>query len=235
MERQSTLGELVTGIAHEIKNPLAGIKTSAQVLEDSFSPGDVRAHLVSRIIKEINKSDELLKRFFTFAKPSKPKQEYYHISNIINGIYLLMASRLRKQKISYDVRFDDEIPRIFVDESQIEQAVLNLFLNALAAMKSGGKLVVESGVNSGKKFEKQKYNMGAVYIRIKDNGIGIPIEDQEKIFNPFYTTKSNRMGLGLSISARLLEENDATLEVDSEPGKGSAFTIYFPLVEKQYK
>jgi len=232
MERQSTLGELAAGIAHEIRNPLAGIKTSAQVLEESFSPGDFRSQLVSRIVREIDRSNDLLKRFFNFAKPNKPKQEFHHVRHFVDGVYLLMATRMRKKKISYDARFDDEIPNVFVDESQIEQVVLNLFLNALEAMPNGGKLSLEAGIDKNTRFENKKYQTGAVSIRISDNGIGIPFEDQEKIFNPFYTTKSDGMGLGLSISSRLLEENDAKLEVSSKPDKGSVFTIYLPILEK---
>lgn len=231
MERQSTLGELAAGIAHEIRNPLAGIKTSAQVLEESFSPGDYRAQLVTRIVKEIDRSNELLKRFFNFTRPNKPKQDFHNIRHIVDGVYILMSSRMRKKKISYDTRFDDDLPNIFVDESQIEQVILNLFLNALEAMQNGGTLSVAIGVDPQIKFEEERYDKGAAYIKITDTGIGIPAEKQEKIFNPFYTTKSDGLGLGLSISIRLLEENNAKIEVQSEPGKGSTFSIYFPLVK----
>lgn len=231
MERQSTLGELAAGIAHEIRNPLAGIKTSAQVLEESFSLGDFRSQLVARIVKEIDRSNELLKRFFNFARPNKPRQGFHNLRHIVDGVYMLMASRMRKKKISYDAHFDDDLPNVFVDESQIEQVVLNLFLNALDAMQNGGKLAIDAGTKTGVKFENERYNNGAVFLKIQDSGTGIPPENQEKIFNPFYTTKSDGMGLGLSISTRLLEENDAKLEVLSETGKGSTFTIYLPVIK----
>ena len=98
IERLATLGEVSAGIAHEIRNPLAGIKTSAQVLEESFSPGDHRSQLVARIVKEIDRSNELLKKFFNFAKPGKPRQEFVALDTLIEGVYLLLSSKKRKKE-----------------------------------------------------------------------------------------------------------------------------------------
>jgi len=206
MDRLATLGELSAGIAHEIRNPLAGIKTSAQVLEESFSPGDFRSQLVSRIVKEIDRSNQLLKKFFNFAKPSKPKQEFQHIEMIIDGVYLLLASRLRKRNILFKTDIADGIPEVYIDGSQVEQVILNVFINAVEAISSDGEIKVK---------------------------IRIPEDKLEKIFNPFFTTKSDGVGLGLSISSRLLEENGGKIELDSEEGEGTTFKIYLPIIEKQ--
>lgn len=101
MDRLATLGEVSAGIAHEIRNPLAGIKTSAQVLEESFSPGDERSQLIRRIVKEIDRSNDLLKKFFNFAQPGKPKQDFVSLDALVEGVYLLLASRMRKKNISF--------------------------------------------------------------------------------------------------------------------------------------
>lgn len=231
MDRLATLGELAAGIAHEIRNPLAGIKASAQVLEESFSPGDFRSQLVTRIVKEIDRSNELLKRFFNFARPSKPKQDSYNIEMIIDGVYLLLAPRLKKNKIGFRSSFAADTPQVFVDESQMEQVILNLFMNAIDAMKEGGEIFVETGVIPEMKLCEEKEKRAAVYVRITDTGAGIPSEKLEKIFNPFYTTKSDGVGLGLSISNRLLEENGGKIEVDSKAGNGAAFTLYLPVIK----
>ncbi len=229
MERLATLGEISAGIAHEIRNPLAGIKTSAQVLEESFSPGDFRSQLVSRIVKEIDRSNDLLKRFFNFAKPGRPKQEFQDIEMIIDGVYLLMAPRLKKRNITFHTDFSSEMPRLYIDGSQIEQVILNLFINAVEAMPEGGKIMINTKIVKEYVFEQGSQQ--AVVVEIADTGRGIPIDQQEKIFNPFFTTKSDGVGLGLSISTRLLEENGGKIEVDSAEGKGSSFRIYFPVIE----
>ena len=233
MDRLATLGELSAGIAHEIRNPLAGIKTSAQVLEESFSPGDFRSQLVSRIVKEIDRSNELLKKFFNFAKPSKPKQEFQNIEMIIDGVYLLLASRLRKKNILFKTDFAESIPQVYIDSSQIEQVILNVFLNAVEAITSGGEIHVKISIAKNTKLKEDSALSDAVCIGVSDNGIGIPDEKLEKIFNPFFTTKSDGVGLGLSISSRLLEENGGKIELESEEGAGTTFKIYLPIIEKK--
>jgi PAS domain S-box-containing protein len=232
MDRLATLGELSAGIAHEIRNPLAGIKTSAQVLEESFSPGDFRSQLVSRIVKEIDRSNELLKKFFNFAKPSKPKQEFQNIEMIIDGVYLLLASRLRKKNILFKTDFAESIPQVYIDSSQIEQVILNVFLNAVEAITNGGEIHVKISIVKNVKLKEDIAPSDAVFIAISDNGVGIPDERLEKIFNPFFTTKSDGVGLGLSISSRLLEENGGKIELESEEGRGTTFKIYLPIIEK---
>ena len=233
MDRLATLGELSAGIAHEIRNPLAGIKTSAQVLEESFSPGDFRSQLVLRIVKEIDRSNELLKKFFNFAKPSKPKQEFQNIEMIIDGVYLLLASRLRKKNILFKTDFAESIPQVYIDSSQIEQVILNVFLNAVEAITSGGEIHVKISIAKNTKLKEDSALSDAVCIGVSDNGIGIPDEKLEKVFNPFFTTKSDGVGLGLSISSRLLEENGGKIELESEEGAGTTFKIYLPIIEKK--
>ncbi|HEM49073.1 MAG TPA: PAS domain-containing protein [Caldithrix sp.] len=230
MDRLATLGELSAGIAHEIRNPLAGIKTSAQVLEESFSPGDFRSQLVSRIVKEIDRSNELLKKFFNFAKPSKPKQEFQNIEMIIDGVYLLLASRLRKKNILFKTDFAESIPQVYIDSSQIEQVILNVFLNAVEAITNGGEIHVKISIAKHVKLKEDSAPSDAVCIGIADDGVGIPDEKLEKVFNPFFTTKSDGVGLGLSISSRLLEENGGKIELESEEGTGTLFRIYLPII-----
>lgn len=232
MERLATLGELSAGIAHEIRNPLAGIKTSAQVLEESFSPGDFRSQLVSRIVKEIDRSNELLKKFFNFAKPSKPKQEFQNIEMIIDGVYLLLASRLRKKNILFKTDFAESIPQVYIDSSQIEQVILNVFLNAVEAIINSGEIHVKIFIAQKTKLKEDSALSDAICIRISDDGVGIPDDRLEKVFNPFFTTKSDGVGLGLSISSRLLEENGGKIELESKEDEGTTFRIYLPIIEQ---
>lgn len=232
MDRLATLGELSAGIAHEIRNPLAGIKTSAQVLEESFSPGDFRSQLVSRIVKEIDRSNELLKKFFNFAKPSKPKQKFQNIEMIIDGVYLLLASRLRKKNILFKTDFTEFIPQVYIDSSQIEQVILNVFLNAVEAIINSGEIHIKISIAQKIKLKEDSALSDAICIGISDNGVGIPDDKLEKVFNPFFTTKSDGVGLGLSISSRLLEENGGKIELESKENEGTTFRIYLPIIEK---
>lgn len=229
MERLATLGEVSAGIAHEIRNPMAGIKTSAQVLEESFSPNDFRAQLVSRIVKEIDRSNELLKKFFKFAKPSRPQQEFVDIEKIIEGVHLLLVSRMKKKKIQFKSEYSKDLPKAFVDESQIEQVIVNLILNAMDSIESSGEIKVSTSLTKLESDSEKSQANEMVLIQFQDSGKGIEDEILEKIFNPFFTTKSDGIGMGLAISSRLVEENGGRLEVTSEVKKGANFLLYLPI------
>lgn len=235
MDRLATLGELATGIAHEVRNPLGGIKTAAQVLEESFGEGDRRIELVTRIVREIDRVNNLLTDFFKFAKPVKPSREYHDIESIIDAVYLLLAAQLNSKKITFREEFSDIVPKIYADMHQVEQVLMNIFLNSIQAMPQGGELKVKTYMTtvgdspnlhwSDDIFDK---NLQFVAIEVSDTGNGIPTENLEKIFNPFFTTKSEGLGLGLSICSRLVAENNGNIHVDSIVGKGSTFTILLP-------
>ena len=235
MERLALLGELSAGIAHEIRNPLAGIKAAAQVLQENYSPDDVPSQLIERIVREVDKANRLLKEFFKFARPTPPKFAYYDIQMIIDSVYLLLAPRLKKRNIKFVEHAEENIPQVYVDETQIEQVILNLFLNAIDAMPAGGTI----SVNVYKKklnlldSEKEKYAISDkelfyVLVEVSDTGVGIPPEQLPKIFNPFFTTKPEGLGLGLSICSRLIEENRGKIDVVSKKGKGTTFIIALP-------
>jgi PAS domain S-box-containing protein len=238
MERLALLGELSAGIAHEIRNPLAGIKASAQVLQESLSHEDFRSELINRIVKEVDKSNRLLKEFFKFARPLPPRFGLYDIEMIIDSVYLLLAPRFKKNNIKFTKEFEDQIPQVHIDETQIEQVILNFFLNAVDVMPNGGELKAKT---SKKKISLQdigseKYITSEdnqhVIVEISDTGKGIKPEIIDKIFNPFFTTKKDGLGLGLSICSRLIEENQGKVDVSSTPGKGTTFILALPTSEK---
>lgn len=235
MERLALLGELAAGIAHEIRNPMAGIKASAQILLESLPEDDYRRQLLTRIIREVDKSNGLLTEFFTFARPTRPKANFHNIELIIDSVYLLLAPRLRNRKIQFVEEFEEDLPQVYVDEHQIEQVILNLFLNAMDAMVEGGKLTVRTRKRelslveqkqAGVKLSGEK--LGYVLVEVQDTGPGIPAHLIDKIFNPFFTTKPEGVGLGLSICTRLVEENRGKLDVVSKPGEGTTFIVALP-------
>lgn len=235
MERLALLGELSAGIAHEIRNPLAGIKASAQVLQESLSHEDFRSELINRIVKEVDKSNRLLKEFFKFARPLPPRFGFFDIEMIIDSVYLLLAPRLKKNNIKFKEEFEDHIPQVYIDETQIEQVILNFFLNAVDVMIDGGELRVRTSKQKLGLLDAppEKYIIAGedlyyVIVEISDTGKGIKPEVIDKIFNPFFTTKKDGLGLGLSICSRLIEENRGKVDVVSTPGKGTTFVLALP-------
>ncbi len=225
MDRMALLGELATGIAHEIRNPLAGIKSSAEVIKESFSPGDFRSPMVSRIIREVDRSNHLLKRFFDYAQPVKPKSEARRVQQIVDAVAMLLKTRLRKQKVRLELHLHDDLPEVLVDSGQIEQALMNIMLNAAEAVERDGAIKITT------EWQQSDSHTPSFYLVISDNGCGIAAQNLERIFNPFFTTKSQGIGLGLSIAMRLIKENGGDLEVQSTEGEGSVFKIKLPLAK----
>lgn len=235
MDRLATLGELSTSIAHEVRNPLAGMKACAQVVEETFEPNDKRIELIQRIVKEIDRTNNLLNDFFKFAKPRKPAKGYCDVEMIIDNVYLLVATQMKKHNITYKENFKRVTPQVYVDMNQIEQVILNIMINAIQQMNEGGTVKSRTytttvGDKPNLDWDEEVYDtkLSFVAIEISDSGPGIPKENIEKIFNPFFTTKEGGTGLGLSISSRLVEENGGKLYVESQPGEGSVFTIILP-------
>jgi signal transduction histidine kinase len=178
-------------------------------------------------VKEIDRSNELLKKFFKFAKPGKPKQEFVNLEYLLKGIYLLLEPRMNKKNIIMKTNFCSAMPLVYIDENQIVQVMINLFLNSMDAIKSGGTITVTTKKVSSENADEENKEWGV--IEVEDTGSGIAQENLEKIFNPFFTTKSDGVGLGLSISSRLIEENGGRVEVSSALGKGTKFSLYLPM------
>jgi len=235
MERLALLGELSAGIAHEIRNPLAGIRAAAQLLQENNNQDDFQNQIIERIIREVDKANKLLKEFFKFAKPSKPNLKFHDLELLIDGVYLLLSPQLRKKNIEFVTNFGEEVSQVYVDDTQIEQVLINLFLNSIDAMPEGGRLAVSTykrNINIlDPKMTNYDLDNNQLYyslIEIADTGSGISPQNLEKIFNPFFTTKPSGLGLGLPICSRLVGENGGNLDVDSKAGHGTKITLALP-------
>jgi len=230
MDRLASLGVLASGIAHEIKNPLAGIKTMAQACEEEIEQDDPRKEYLIRIGKQVNRLDELLKTFFAFARPKPPDRKPCRISSIISEVLPLLEKKMSKQKIKYAHHIPDDLPTVNVDMQQMQQVLLNLMLNAIDAMPGGGEIDISVQVVShhGSALDSAR-RADYLQIMIKDNGTGIPEEKRETIFDPFYTTKSTGLGLGLSIVYRIIDEHQGRIRVHSIIDQETTFFIELPL------
>lgn len=240
MDRVASLGVLASGIAHEIRNPLAGIKTMAQTLEEEIEPDDSRREYTSRIIRQVNRLDELLRTFFSYARPRQPVRKFHRLQEIVEEVYTLLENRFVTSEIEFISEYSDNLPLVVVDFQQIQQVFFNLILNALDAMPNKGSLKVSArsietiifAVDRRKK-RYQKTNQNSVFVEVKvtDSGEGIMPEDLEAVFDPFFTTKPQGTGLGLSIVQRIIEEHEGEIRVKSDQGKGTTFIILLPTEE----
>jgi PAS domain S-box-containing protein len=237
MDRLASLGVLASGIAHEIRNPLAGIKTVAQTLEEDLDSSDGKREYVARIIRQVNRMDDLLKTLFSYARPKSPVPRQCRLQDIVNEVKPLMEQRFDKKGIQLLESYAPDLPPVYVDFQQIQQVFINLFLNAIDAMPSGGQLTVSARPSWTllKRVDRhsQRYpspNHRTLYsqVCVTDTGEGIPRENLQAIFDPFFTTKPQGSGLGLSIVYRIIEEHNGDIQVESEPGKGTTFALLLP-------
>lgn len=225
-DRLSALGELSAGMAHEIKNPLGVIKSSAEILERRLEKGEQEGLLASAISEEAIRLSALLESFLQFARPRPPKNNLCQINAVIGKTLLLLDSEISRAGIDLKKSFQDDVPPLYSDENQIHQVLVNLIINAVQAMPEGGFLKIETELssfpgNSGPEGE-------AVLISVADTGPGISPETRDQIFNPFYTTKEKGTGLGLSITFRIISGLGGELKLESST-EGTTFKIYLPV------
>lgn len=218
-EKLAAMGELAAGIAHEVRNPLGAIKTSAQFLEDKFSPGDIRYKFTKLIIREVERLDQLVERLLNFARPGEKDFQYEDVNELIENSLAVAVLKIHDQRLVIDKRYGAAIPRLFVDAKRLQQAFLNILLNAIDAMPCGGVL----GISTSFEAESQR-----IRIEFCDTGEGIPPQRLARIFTPFFTTRQKGTGLGLAIVSRIISEHNGTIEVESKVGEGTVFTIMLP-------
>ncbi len=217
-DRMSALGQLSAGMAHEIRNPLGAIQGAVEILRDDYGPQDAKYEFIRILLKETDRLNRIVQEFLGFAAPKKPELRQADVNEELESVLTLAAQEARKLGVTVDKRLNPAVGKQRLDAGLLNQAFLNLVLNALQSMPQGGVLTVESSLNNG-----------MVVARIADTGAGISKENRKKLFSPFFTTKKNGTGLGLAITYRIIENHHGTIDVASEPGKGTAFTVKLPV------
>jgi PAS domain S-box-containing protein len=218
-ERLSSLGELTAGVAHELRNPLAGIKINTQVLSRKKDLPEMEKKLLNSTQEGIEKIQKIVDDMLHFAKPKASHFKEEEINEVVEKSLVILQTKLKKGNIVSVFEQGQELPQVRIDIHQIQQVLINLMLNAIQAMEKGGTLTLRT-------FPEGE---GGVGVEVRDTGVGIARSHLKKIFDPFFTTKSEGTGLGLSISLKILEKHGATIDAISEEGKGSTFTIHFPV------
>ncbi len=218
----SSLGELAGSIAHEIKNPLIAIQGFAKRIAKARDLEKVRRY-AELIDKEAGRLANVLMKLLDFSRMDEPRREKHDLNDIVEDTVLFMEHHLTRFKgVNVEVLRSSEPVVVAIDRIHIQQALVNLINNAAQAMPKGGTITISSGTEDGFGF-----------ISVADEGGGIDKEIMESIFEPFFTTKpkGEGTGLGLSLSRRLLETNQGSLNVETKPGKGSTFRMLLPLIE----
>jgi signal transduction histidine kinase len=217
-DRLVALGEMAAGMAHEIRNPLAGIRTGVEYL-GRFLDEDKKG-AVTMIVKEIKRLNRIVTDMTSYANRPPIKLDKTSISEIVDISLGFMKNELEERKIEIIKGYDPQVPPVLLDSDQIREVFDNILINAVQATEESGKIIITTGTDeSGTK----------AVVRITDNGCGISEQDRERIFNPFFTTKKGGTGLGLSICYRIISEHNGYMVISSKKDKGTTVKIVLPI------
>jgi signal transduction histidine kinase len=216
-EHLATLGELATGLAHEIRNPLAGIAGVIEIIGRDLPTTSPARAVVKEVRVEIAQINRILTDLLQTARPHPPEIRRSDLNTTVEHAVMLARQQALSKPIQIELKKDPVLPEVEHDSGQIHQVLLNLLLNSIQAMEGSGKITVD--------LERQDESAAIV---VTDSGKGIPPETLPNIFRPFYTTKGNGTGLGLSLARRIVEEHHGRIDVSSAIGKGSRFVVLLP-------
>jgi signal transduction histidine kinase len=223
-DQLASLGRLAVGLAHEIKNPLAGIKGALEILrEDNVEKRT--ATLYDAMLEELERVNTTLQLLLESARPSPPQMVETDVRRLIKEAIYLLRPGLKRNGVTLRYEFGRDPKTAALDGAKIRQVLINLIQNAAEAMDTGGNIVVRAA-----EFPEDH---GGLILAVEDDGPGITEENQKKIFDPFFTTKFSGTGLGLAIARRLVEQQGGTLQVDSKPGQGTTFYVLLPSPEAE--
>jgi two-component system, NtrC family, sensor histidine kinase AtoS len=227
MDRLASLGEISSGIAHEIRNPLAAIKTTAQAMEEEMEPEDPKREFLSRIVKEIDRLDTMLRTFFSFAKPKRPTYVRCDIRDVVKEVLLLIGKDVKNKRIEIIEKYAPDLPAVHGDFQQLQQVFLNLLLNSVEFMDPDREKKIFITAWEKKNTHKKRI----LEVSLTDTGVGIDDEHINKIFDPFFTTTAKGTGLGLSITYRIVQRHGGSIAVNSKTGQGTTFIINLPTID----
>jgi two-component system sensor histidine kinase HydH len=222
--RLASIGKLAAGVAHEIRNPLSSIKGFATYFKEKFQASPEENKIAETMVYEAERLNRAVTQLLEFARPVSVEVGEVSLEELVSHSIKLVENDLRLKHIDYDIKILSDKRLIRTDRDRMNQVLLNLYLNAIDAMESGGKLTVTvAGAAKG----------GHVMIRVGDTGPGIPEDNMAHIFDPYFTTKNTGTGLGLAIVYRIIEALGGAVEVESDSGKGTVFTLTIPCGKKE--
>ena len=237
-DRLAFLGTFAAGVAHEVKNPLGGIRGAAQLLSRRIKEKGLTEY-TNVIVREVDRLNKILEEVLDFANPRKINPLPINIHEVLDTIILLGDAMAQNKEVRIIKSYDPSLPLITGDKEPLTQVFLNLIKNSIEAVARDGEIMVntrvltdfhlvegrEANIHSGHKTAKM------ASIEIKDNGCGISKENMEKIFTPFFTTKAKGSGLGLALSFRIIKEHGGFFRIESTEGKGTTISVFLPIAE----
>ena len=226
-DRLASLGTLIAGLAHEIRNPLVSIKTFTQLLPERMDDEEFRNYFLTVASGEIDRLTTLINELLGFAKPTEPNLKGEDVNSIIDKMEFLISTEAKKKNITITKNYSPTLPPVMADAEQIKQVLLNILLNGMQAIEGDqGQVWIETRVV---RVAREDGINPFVQIEIRDNGAGISKENLDHIFDPFFTTRAEGSGLGLAITYQIVHEHGGFIDVESEIGKGTSFQVNFPL------
>ena len=253
-EKLATVGRLSAGIAHEIGNPLGALLGYVGILKKGTDSKEAM-EITERLEKEIIRIDSIVRRLLDFSRPSKGAMRDVDVNSVIKNAVAMLSPQFSAGNISVDIKLDEDIYHIVMDEGMLQQVLLNLFLNAKDAMETGGTITVETSETSMSVYDihikkrkgdlpdkdykdiRNKAERKYVKISVADTGKGIAMQNLDKIFDPFFTSKEagKGTGLGLTVSLGIIQAYGGDIKVKSELGKGTTFEVILPTTDSRHK
>lgn len=221
--KMASLGILSSGVAHEINNPLGVILGYAGYLEGKLSEDDPNFQYIHEIKRESKRCKKIVQDLLSFARTPRPVMELFDVNELMEQIIGFAANHTDMKGVGIKMVFASDIPKVLLDGDQMRQVAINLILNAGGAMPNGGTLTVTTVMPDPSRVE----------IIFSDNGCGIPADDLEKIFEPFYTTKERGTGLGLAITRQIIEQHSGEIRIESTPSVGTTITVTLPVTHSE--
>ncbi len=217
-DRLSVLGQLSAGLAHEIKNPLASMKGSVEILASEFPTGHDKREFVEILGKELDRLNEVLSEFLQFARPPRPDRRPCDLREVIDSIRVLCSKEAHRQGVAIESQYEPSLPELDLDAAQVQQALLNIVLNGVQAMPGGGRL----SISVTRRYDD-------IGIEVRDEGTGVAPENRSRIFDPFFTTKDGGTGLGMAIARNLIQAHGGDIRLTDTEGQGATFLISLPM------
>ena len=231
-EKLAAVGLLASGVAHEINNPLTGVLTFSHLIRQKMPDGSPDAEDMDLVIRETKRCASIIRRLLDFARRKTPERKFTDLNTVIQDVARFIERTAHLQNTSITIDLDPDLPRVWVDEDQVKQVIMNMLVNAQQATEHGGSIVIRSRrCPAPVAPDPGAEPVEMVEISISDTGCGIPEHDLQRIFDPFFTSKGvgKGTGLGLSVSHGIVQAHGGSIKVESAVDKGSAFRVYLPI------
>ena len=231
-DRLALLGTMAAGLAHEVRNPLGGIRGAAQLLQRSNGEGELIRNYTEIMIREVDRVNKLIEQLLDLSRPAGFTLTPLNIHELLDDVLILESQVDGAQRVKIKKFFDPSLPMIRGDREALTQVLLNIVKNAFQSMEGSGTLTVSTRLETDYHIrERGAAPNRLIWVEMADEGKGIPEDELRQIFSPFFTTKNNGTGLGLAVSYRIIKEHGGLIRVESEVGKGSTFKVALVVAE----